>query len=275
MNKYVKIGLALLLAASVLFLCGTVVFFIEKENEKEKRISLESQLKETMDEKELIEKDLDELKTVNRDLEVRLSSAKEEARRIASELIIEKESKARFETRFIEEKEKREEMAVDLMKEKDERLGLMEKLSKAEESYRDIKKQFQILVEAKETLEYKIKGMLSKKGINLGKIEVKSRYNNEAQDDIQKKKEIAPVPAKKTIKTGDVLVVNKKFNFVVSNIGKLDGVDIGTEIDIYRGERFIAKTKIEKLYDSMSAATILPEYKDVRIREGDQARILF
>ena len=117
--------------------------------------------------------------------------------------------------------------------------------------------------------------MLSKKGINLGKIEVKSRYNNEAQDDIQKKKEIAPVPAKKTIKTGDVLVVNKKFNFVVSNIGKLDGVDIGTEIDIYRGERFIAKTKIEKLYDSMSAATILPEYKDVRIREGDQARILF
>lgn len=268
MNRNLKIGLTLLIAASVFFLCSTVAFFILKEAEKEKRLYLERELSDIMKAKESLAQDLEEIKIINRDLESKLSSTKEEAGRISEELVREKEAKRLITSQLEEEKKKSDTLMADIMKEKEERLNLVHQLSQAEESYRELKDQFNLLIEAKETLEDKLKKMMAKKGVELEKIEIKRGYEPEAELAL---KNTPITPGGK--RSADVLVVNRKFDFIVTNIGKSDGADVGTELDVYRNDEFIAKTKIEKLYDNMSAAVILPEWKKSNIREGDQVYI--
>lgn len=267
MNKNLKIGLVLLIIASVSFLCSTVAFFILKESEKEKRLYLEKELKETIAERESIAKDLEEIKILKRDLESKLSSAQEEAKRISEELAKEKEARGLIASQLGEEKKRSDTLMADVMKEKEERLTLVHQLARAGDSYRQLKEQFDLLVEAKETLEDKLKEMMAKKGVELEKIEVRSEY--QPRDIASCDEEVTS----KDVKSGDVLVVNKKFDFIVSNIGRSDGADVGTGLDVYRGDELIAKTRIEKLYDKMSAAIILPEWKNSNIKEGDRVYI--
>ena len=87
MNKNLKIGLLLLVLASVYFLCSAVAFFIMREGEKEKRLYLEQELREIVEAKDGLAKDLGEMKTRNRELESRLNSVKEQARSISEEIL--------------------------------------------------------------------------------------------------------------------------------------------------------------------------------------------
>ena len=71
---------------------------------------------------------------------------------------------------------------------------------------------------------------------------------------------------------GRVLVVNKEYNFVVINLGAKDGMEIGTTLLVYRADKEEEKIKIEKLYETMSAATILPETKG-DLKETDTVKV--
>jgi hypothetical protein len=73
---------------------------------------------------------------------------------------------------------------------------------------------------------------------------------------------------------GRILVVNKEFNFVITNMGKRDELSLGDTLEIVRQDEPIGHAQIEKLYESMSAATIIPEGKELEIREGDYVRRL-
>lgn len=271
MNTSLKIGLVLLIVASVLFLCSTVAFYILREAEKEKIVYLKQELKSVEDARESIAKDLEEIKVVKRNLESKLNSAEEEARRISEELIREKEAKKIIMSQFEEEKKKSDSLMTDIMNEKEKHLNLLQQLSKAEEAYRGLREQFELMVEAKETLEKKFKAMMAKKGVELERIEVRRGYQKDERSADTKFNKPSPMP--RSSKNGNVLVVNKKFDFIVANMGKLDGVDVGTELDVYRDTEFIAKTKVEKLYDKMSAATILPGWENATIKEGDQVYV--
>ena len=81
---------------------------------------------------------------------------------------------------------------------------------------------------------------------------------------------VAPQPAQPAVRTPEVLTVNRKFNFVVINLGSQDGMKIGDKAEIVRDGRTIGTVEIEKLYDSFSAATILKEDGKNQIREGDR-----
>ncbi|MBL7068498.1 MAG: hypothetical protein ISS34_01395 [Candidatus Omnitrophica bacterium] len=273
LNRNFLIGLSLLIIASVLLLSSTVAFYILKEAEKSKLTLLKNELENVVEMKDIIAEDLEEIKAKNSELELKLSSTSDQARKISEEFSKEKEIKNLMTSQLEHERKKTEEMMSQVLKEKEERLNLSYKLSKVEEDYRRLKEQFELLLEAKEALEAKVRSMMEKKGIELEKIEVKRGYRVEEPKEekifkpqIPGKKESASKPDTKTT----VLVVNRQFNFIVTNIGKLDGAGIGSELDVYRGGEFIAKTRIEKLYDKMSAATILPEWKRARIKEGDQ-----
>jgi hypothetical protein len=285
MNRNLKIGLSLLIIASVVFLSSTIAFFVLKEAEAEKREYIERELKDVLRAKGDLSKEISELKASNRELENRLSSAKDQARSISEEIAREKEARRMLSMQLEEEKKKSDGLMADIMREKEERLTLVHQLAKAEESYRQMKEQFNMMLQAKETLEEKLKDMMAKKGVELERIEVRSDYvpgyeepaAPEPRDMITEAAETEPAPAAtapaRPVKPAKVLVVNRKFSFVVANLGKEEGGTIGTELDIYRDGELIAKTKIEKLYDKMSAATILPEWKRARIREGDEVRI--
>ncbi len=73
---------------------------------------------------------------------------------------------------------------------------------------------------------------------------------------------------------GQVLVINRDYDFVVMDLGKNQGLTVGQEFQIVRGSEEIGKVKVEKVYDDLSAAAILPSTREDAIREGDQVRAL-
>ena len=68
-----------------------------------------------------------------------------------------------------------------------------------------------------------------------------------------------------------VLTINRKFNFIVVNVGLRDGLKMGDEVTIRREGKNIGKVQVEKLYENFAAATIVQEDKDRPIQEGDAA----
>lgn len=69
-----------------------------------------------------------------------------------------------------------------------------------------------------------------------------------------------------------VLTVNRKFNFVVVNMGLKDGLKIGDQLKVVKGGADSATVQVEKLYDRFAAATILTEDPKDQVVEGDAVR---
>lgn len=70
-------------------------------------------------------------------------------------------------------------------------------------------------------------------------------------------------------KTNKILTVNRKFNFVVVNVGLKDGLKMGDSLKVVRDGRELAVLQVEKLYDRFSAASILSEDQNAPVEEGD------
>ena len=71
---------------------------------------------------------------------------------------------------------------------------------------------------------------------------------------------------------GQVIVVNREYDFIVVNLGSNQGLTLGQEFHIVRGDQVLGRVKVEKLYDELSAAAILPNSDKDAIREGDAVR---
>lgn len=69
--------------------------------------------------------------------------------------------------------------------------------------------------------------------------------------------------------SGRVLLVNRKFNFAVTNLGSNDGLALNDIMSIQRGGKEIGKVRIEKIYDDYCAAYIIEEQSETPIGEND------
>ena len=86
---------------------------------------------------------------------------------------------------------------------------------------------------------------------------------------------VMPIAASSsTLPAGQIVVVNREYDFIVVNLGKNQGLSIGQEFQIVRGNQVLGKAKVEKIYDELSAAAILPESQKNNIREGDTVKAL-
>jgi len=85
---------------------------------------------------------------------------------------------------------------------------------------------------------------------------------------------VPPAPADTSLLTGQakVLTVNRKYNFVVVNLGTNDGLKMGDQLQVMKNGVGSATLKIEKLYDKFSAATITDEKLNDKVTEGDAVR---
>lgn len=86
---------------------------------------------------------------------------------------------------------------------------------------------------------------------------------------VEKKAQVAPVPVQPVSKTNQIMTVNRKFNFVVVNVGMKDQIKIGDHLVVRRANKDVGRIQVEKLYDNFAAATILEESKNAPIKEGD------
>ena len=73
--------------------------------------------------------------------------------------------------------------------------------------------------------------------------------------------------------SGRIVSINQDWPFVIIDLG-WDVVRIGDTVSIFRGDQLLAKARIDRVQESICAATILPEWNAAEIRINDLVRIL-
>lgn len=128
-----------------------------------------------------------------------------------------------------------------------------DELKKGSEALKEEKKalqeQFSSFQRVQQNLQKKISRLLKRTKVQLGEVVVK------------------PSPL-----TGQIIKANKKYNFVIIDLGKNDGVQASMELNAYREDRLIGTIKIEKVYDELSVGKAAFEWTGDELAVGDAVR---
>lgn len=238
MTEEVKGGNTLWTVISIIsLLCAvTLLFFMLQE--RTKRIGTEQRLSDTQKAKRSIEIKLDHARS-------ELIQLQDKAMVLAEQVEQEKRS-YQLVLADLEEKDAQiKELGNSLTNEKKQRTGLADTLAQMRENYDSLEEKLKEARLKLEELNGQTSAFKDKRGVELKRIVVK--------------------PKKKL--SGNVLVVNREFKFVVIDLGRKDGVGVGDEFRIYRGSEEIGKVQIEKVYDAMSTAAILSGSQEQEIDE--------
>jgi DNA repair exonuclease SbcCD ATPase subunit len=240
----VKLILILGLIASLVLAAN---FFISKEREKLKRIKAEEELKIIFDEKKV--------------LEVKLDKEIKEKETVKQELVQEKKWSGSLEEQ-LKEKEKQ----------------IEEALNKIEEKKKLVNEAFTKLEDEKKR-SAKLEQDLQRAGSKLSSL---VRENKSLRQELRSKassltpaielEKIVVTTSSLNPKEGKILAVNKEFDFIVINLG-VDDMKVGGRVSIIREGKLIAEARVERVEEKVCAATVLPEYKQVEIKESDGVRI--
>ncbi len=265
--KIIVLIIAILISLSVAF--GAFYLF---QREHTRNVALEATLDElTTKQKASDAKLLDAQKSLSA-LETKLKDTTSQIDDLNNQLQQEKAAKE-------EALSKIDQMKSDLDQQKESRADLERRLSKAQEDLREIQSKLGTMESEKAKLESKVKDLEAKSNVELGKIVVspESAAAPKVQDDKSKvpgKATATPVAKKEETKAqsleGKVLVLNKEYNFLVMNLGSKDGVGVGDEFSVYRGDKYIGDVKVEKVQDSMAAAGFASDDVKNKVKEGDK-----
>lgn len=72
---------------------------------------------------------------------------------------------------------------------------------------------------------------------------------------------------------GEILVVNREFNFVVVNLGKQNGIKPGDRLRIYDGDKMLGEVNVETVRRTICAATGGKNLDAYRLRAGNKVRL--
>ena len=259
MGKIIKISVIVIFVLSLVSFLTVVKLFLTKENEKAKRIQVEGQLKTTEEAKQQVEKELGDTKSAKELVEQDLEQEKTVSQNLADELEREKQAKDELNNQLTQtkgelEKQKQdaERLAQELENEKTDKNSLNEKLTQSEDEKGRLRTELEQVRIAKETLEKKIADIFAEGEVNLDRIIV--RPSNAIE--------------------GKVIVVDSATDIVVTDLGLKDGIKLGDILTVYRGETFVAKIRVEKVEDDLSAGVVLSEWAKGAIQKEDNVKNL-
>ena len=257
MSNIFKIALIVLVVVSIVSAAIAVIGFMGKEREYTKRLVVEDKLALTLKEKQNLEKELETLKTIKDQGETKITKLEEKLKRVTSEL---DSIKLKGENAIAELETKKIELVkvkVDLDGEKKEKLTISKKLETLQSDYDRAKREALKLANEKIDLEKKIRELQEKQSVNLDKIVVNSDEGAMA------------AKSEKPIIQGKVLVVNKEYSFIVCDIGQDRNIQKGMKFDVMDGPKFLGQAEVDKVYDTMSSAAVLPDAKINDMKKGN------
>ncbi|GEM_PF-969814 len=71
---------------------------------------------------------------------------------------------------------------------------------------------------------------------------------------------------------GKVLAVYPDPGFIVVNLGEVNNLSLGDILSVYRNDTFLGRVRVEQIKQGVSAAMILPDWRDVEFKENDEVR---
>lgn len=244
------------LAALALGIAGIAIVFGVQE--RDKRQAKERELRQALIENEDLEGRLEETQLAK-------AKAEEELTRTRKDLVQSKEDLAKAieaQTALAKSVEDREQeidrLTKELAQSQDAAKGVTDKLSQIQ-AQRDAMKQQIAELESK---------VMELSDANQPMIELEKVLVTDSQGLTALGSPRAAAP------DGEVVVVNREYDFIVMNLGRNHGLSVGQEFQVVRGDQILGRVKVEKVYDELSAAAILPESQKESIREGDNVRPL-
>ena len=267
-----KQNLAVILTGigTVLFLVLSVWFYVAKEEEHDKRVTAEKKLEQTLVAKRVVEQNLKETTKNNEKLTSQVQDLENEVAVLQENIALVTEEKEQVIKEAETKNAKIAEISELLESEKSEKTTLAQELESATADYEEIQRKLASLQDEKEQLEGQLREAKSQEQlavtqpqtqpvVDLGKVSVGNPVSQMTSPDL---------PGK----MGRILVVNDEFNFVVVSFGKNDGLKGGEVLSISREGKLVGKVQVEKLYDAISAATILDGKAGV-YKEGDTVKL--
>ncbi len=253
--------------------------YMEKEKEITKRMELENQLDKFIVEKKQVEKELKETSIAKQQLEIDLDQGRANYKLLMDQYQQEQASNEKIMAKFSGKMKLIASLKSKLSREEKDNSRITEKLTKVNSEFDDVKSQLGQIRMAKEALENRIIQLKRKKelknSVELETIVVDQNSNllGEVSNKAEPTAYYKPLPPPAKLE-GQVLVVNKEFAFVVVNIGEKDGIKNSQILTVFRGTKPIGKVQVERIYDTMSSAVILPGQTMKDIQEGDIVKLL-
>ena len=229
--------------------------------ERDLRLAKERELVLVQSQNQDLGRQLHEAKEATAELEEQLSRVRLEFEKIAKQVDEERQTKATLAKSVDERQREIDRLGKDLEQVRSERTTLVEQVAQLKTQQDTAQKQLEELQQAKAQLETKVLELSdsSMPSVELEKVVVSG---------------VPGLQQPASSVQGQILVINREYDFIVVNLGKNQGLGVGQELHIVRGQDILGRVKIEKLYDELSAAAILPGTKEDVIREGDVVRVI-
>ncbi|MCG2711184.1 MAG: hypothetical protein L6416_02500 [Candidatus Omnitrophica bacterium] len=276
----------LLVVFMIASLSGAGILYFLKENEVNRRLAVEKKLEQAETDYKDLGKELKDTVRLKGQLEADLARGLENYRRLEDDYKNRQSENEKLSNKLESKIKDIASLKAQLEKETSASTKVSTKLERVSRDYDDIKAQLSQIRMAKEALENRIIQMSRKNrrdSVELERIIVDSDQPlqaapevenvTEAVTDAQNKSVFIPLGPPARIE-GQVLVVNKEFAFVVINIGEKDGIKSAEVLDVYRGRELMGKVQVERIYDTMSSAIIIPKETKKEIKEGDSVKVM-
>ncbi len=265
-----------LLGVLTVLAAGVAAFAIVVQmQERDKRLAKEKELILALAENDDLKARLEDIQQSKSDIEEELARIRKELAQAQQELAKAVEAQETL-ARSVEDREREVgRLAKDLEHTNSQQKQAADQLAELQAERDALKQQLADLERAKSDLEAKVMELSEHPTVELDKVVV----GGEEPGGLPATSAggVAwPVSASagSSSATGQVVVVNREYDFIVMNMGKNQGLAVGQEFQIVRGSEVLGKVKVEKVYDELSAAAILPESKKDSIREGDAVTAL-
>lgn len=262
-----KIAVLLLGLLTVLSVVVAGVAITLQRRERDVRLAKERELLLVKSENEDLDQQLREVRTAKQQIEGELAKIKDQLAKAAQELETERQAKETLAKSVDERQREIDRLGKDLEQNRSERTSMSEQLAQLKKEQETLHTQLAELEQAKVDLESKVLEFSSAHPtVELDKVVVTGTGAQAASTSAAGDQAAAV--------QGQVVVVNREYDFIVMNLGKNHGLAIGQEFQIVRGDQVLGRVKVEKVYDELSAAAILPESKKDEIREGDTVKAI-
>ena len=240
-----KVKVVILIVIFVLLFISAVAGFMLFNNEYQKSQSLEKQLEEVSKAKEKIEKDLQLGKEKTKKLDQLLEGTKDKMRILSAQI-------NDGETLNKDLRNQLDSLNSKFQAEASEKSNLEKKVSRLQGDLENFLIRFKELEQEKKDLQLKLDQ-------HAGNIELEPII-------------IEPQAEEDTVITklsGNIIKINREYEFAVVNIGQEQDVEEGDIFSVYNVGRYIGDIEIEKAHPAMSAAKFLPNLEIDVVRESD------
>ena len=257
-----------ILAVLAMAVAATASYFLMQE--RDHRLAKEQELRVALAENEDLNSRLQDLQQAKVKVEGDIARLRTEFSQAQEKLVAATQAQETL-AHSVEDREKEiGRLTKDLEQARTQQSQLQAQFADLQTERETLQQHLTDLEQAKGQLESKVMELTQQPTVELDKVMV----TNERAAATQSAATPMLTAASGTQPSGQVMNINREYDFIILNLGKNHGVSVGQELQIVRGDQVLGKVKVEKVYDELSAATILPESKKDSIREGDLVKAL-